>query len=135
MLMEFTGNRLSSDGVKKILTSAQTSSLEALYLNWNAIGTEEKSFQDYLEIFNPLKNTSLITFDVSFAGIGACGVDAITSILDKTEITTLYINGNGIIFDEEQKLNIRGILLQNRYKYQEKFWNPLMHLSFTPLKI
>jgi hypothetical protein len=102
--------------------------LHVLYLSYNSIGAEDKSFEDYLELFKLISNTFLITLDLSYNNISQIGIEALIKALPSTTITTLYIGGN--CANDEQKIVLRQILDVNRIKYEEQFWFPWRHLSF-----
>ena len=128
--LELTGNRIGLPGVKKLFDTLRFFTiLHALYLNWNSIGTEDQVFEDYVELFKFLSETFLITLDLSYTNIGQIGIRALIEALPASNITTLYIAGNGV--NDEQKVSIREILDINRIKYAEQRWTPQKHLSFT----
>jgi len=130
--LEITGNVIGFEGAKAIINALKHSSLTAFYCNYNQIGgaTEtEQAGRDYDALFKPLEGSELRTFDISFTGIGQKGVVSIIKFLKSTQITTLYINGNGVT--DVQKQIIRDALSINREKYASQFWSPLRHISFV----
>jgi hypothetical protein len=130
--LEITGNAIGFEGAKALINALKNTSLTAFYCNYNEIGgatDAEQAGRDYDAFFKPLEGSELRTFDISFTGIGQNGIVSIIKILESTQITTLYINGNGVT--DDQKLIIRNILSINREKYASQFWSPWRHISFV----
>lgn len=119
--MDFTASSISAEGFKTILKTLNVFTiLHELYLSYNSIGAEDKSFEDYLELFKLISETFLITLDLSYNNISQIGVEALIKALPSITITTFYLEN--YIYNLDYILHLGLLILIVLYLHLENLF-------------